>query len=164
MLEINRRQQLANSLGAHAGIEVIAELFERFKVLLIVEQLAFFQRGHTRIDNYIALEIENPFDIAQGHVQQQADTARQRLEEPDMRNWRCQFDVAHAFTTHLGQGNFNATLLADHSTMLEALVLAAQALVILYRAKDLGAEQAITLGLEGTIIDGFRLFNFTKRP
>ncbi|MPM84860.1 hypothetical protein SDC9_131936 [bioreactor metagenome] len=48
--------------------------------------------------------------------------------------------------------------------MLEALVLAAQALVVLDRAKNLGAEQAIALRLEGTVVDGFRLLDFTVGP
>jgi len=46
--------------------------------------------------------------------------------------------------------------------MLEALVLAAQALVVLDRAKDLGAEQAVTLRLERTVVDGFRLLTSPK--
>ncbi|MNR34802.1 hypothetical protein D3C85_1526040 [compost metagenome] len=48
--------------------------------------------------------------------------------------------------------------------MLEALVLAAQALVVLHRAEDLGAEQAIALRLEGTVVDGLRLLHFTEGP
>src|SRR5690606_7848674 len=95
---------------------------------------------------------------------QQSDTGRQRLEEPDVSNRRGQFDVRHALTTNLGQGNLNAALLADHAAVLEALVLAAQALVVLDRAKDLGAEQAVTLRLEGTVVDGLRLFDFAKGP
>ncbi len=75
-----------------------------------------------------------------------------------MGNWRGQFDVRHALTTNFCQRDFNAALLADHTTVLQALVLTAQALVILYRAKDLGAEQAVTLRFERTVVDGFRLF------
>jgi hypothetical protein len=41
--------------------------------------------------------------------------------------------------------------------VFQALVLTAQAFVILDRAKDLGAEQAVALRLEGTVVDGFRL-------
>jgi hypothetical protein len=48
--------------------------------------------------------------------------------------------------------------------MLEALVLTAQTLVILDRAKNLGAEQAVPLRLEGSVVDGLGLFNFAKRP
>ncbi|MCY1220819.1 hypothetical protein D9M72_328490 [compost metagenome] len=164
VLQIDSVEQLANGLSTHAGIEVVTELFEGFEVLLVVQQLAFLQGGHARIDHYVALEIEHALDVTQGHVQQQADTGRQGLQEPDVSNGRSQLDVAHALAAHLGQGDFNAALLADHTAVLEALVLAAQALVVLHRAEDLGAEQAITLRLEGTVVDGLRLLHFTEGP
>ena len=81
-----------------------------------------------------------------------------------MCNRRSQFNVTHALTAHFGQRDFNAALLADYTAMLEALVLAAQALIVLDRAKNLGAEQAITLWLERTVVNSLRLFDFTIRP
>jgi hypothetical protein len=75
-----------------------------------------------------------------------------------------QLDVAHAFTANLGDGDFHAALFADHAAMLQALVLAAQALVVFDRAKDLGAEQAVALGLERTVVDGLGLANFAVGP
>ncbi|MNN08416.1 hypothetical protein D3C81_1212690 [compost metagenome] len=164
MLQVDLVEQFTYGFRAHARVEVVTELFESFEVLLVVQQLALLQGGHARIDHHVALEIEHALDIAQGHVQQQADTRRQRLEEPDVGNRRSQLDVAHALAAHLGQGDFHAALLADHAAVLEALVLAAQALVVLHRAEDLGAEQAIALRLEGTVVDGLRLLNFAERP
>ena len=73
-----------------------------------------------------------------------------------------QINVPHTLTTHLGQRNFNTTLLADIPLILHALVLAAQAFVILYRAKDLGTEQTIALRLKRTVVDGLRLLDLTK--
>src|SRR3989344_2830999 len=81
-----------------------------------------------------------------------------------MRHRRGQFDMAHALAAHLRQRPFHAALLADHAAMLEALVLAAKALIVLHRAKDLGAEQAVTLRLERAVVDGLRLFHFAERP
>ena len=81
-----------------------------------------------------------------------------------MRNRRSQFDVAHALTTHFGQRNFYAALLANDTTMLEALVLAAQALIVFDRSKNFGAEQTVTLRLERPIVNGLRLFDFAIRP
>ena len=75
MLQVDSSQQFANSFGTHAGIEVITELFERFEVLLIIQQLTLFKGGHAWIDNHVAFEIQHAFDITQGHVQQQTDTA-----------------------------------------------------------------------------------------
>ena len=75
-----------------------------------------------------------------------------------------QFDVAHALTTNLGKRDFHAALLTDHSAVLEALVFAAQALIVFGRTKDLGAEQAIAFRLESTVVNGFRFFDFAIRP
>ena len=75
-----------------------------------------------------------------------------------------QLDVRHALTANLGLRDFNAALLADDAAMLEALVLAAQALVVLDRAKDLGAEQAIAFRLERPVVDRLRLLDLTERP
>ena len=78
---------------------------------------------------------------------------------------RCgQIDVAHAVTTNLGLRDFNAALLADHTTVLEAFVLAAKTFVVFDRAKDLGAEQTVALGLERAVVDGLRLLDFAERP
>ena len=72
-----------------------------------------------------------------------------------MRNRRGQFDMRHALAAHFRQCDFDAALLADHAAMLQTLVFAAQALVVLDRTKDLGAKKAITLGFESAIVDGF---------
>ena len=58
----------------------------------------------------------------------------------DFRNQMCavglgELDVAHALAAHLGLRHFDAALLADHAAVLQALVLAAQALVVLDRAR-----------------------------
>ena len=81
-----------------------------------------------------------------------------------MRSRASQFDVAHTVTTNFSLGHFDATLLTNHATMLQALVLATQTLVILHWAKDAGTEQAVALRLEGTVVNGFRLFYFAERP
>src|SRR5690606_22326607 len=81
-----------------------------------------------------------------------------------MRNRAGQVDMAHALAAHLGQGDFGAALLADHATVLHALVLAAQALVVLGRPEDGGAEQAVTLGLEGAVVDRLGLLHLAEGP
>ena len=81
-----------------------------------------------------------------------------------MRHRTGQLDVAHALTPHLGKRHFNTALFTDHTTVLEALVLAAQAFVILDRAENLCAEQAITFRLESTVVNSLRLFDFTVGP
>jgi hypothetical protein len=48
--------------------------------------------------------------------------------------------------------------------VLQALVLAAQALVVLDRAEDLGAEQAVAFRLEGPVVDRLGLLDLAERP
>src|SRR5689334_5595866 len=77
---------------------------------------------------------------------------------------RGQLDMAHAVAPHLGKRHFNAALLADDAAILHALVFAAQALVVLDRPEDAGAEQPVTLRLEGAVVDRLRLLDLAERP
>src|SRR5690606_29411420 len=69
-----------------------------------------------------------------------------------------------ALATHAAERDFDRALFADDALVLHPLVLAAQAFVILDRAEDARAEQAVALRLEGAVIDGFRLFDFAVGP
>ena len=163
-VEVERLQQLVHGLGAHARVELIAVLLDRFEVHLVGQQLAALQLGHARLDDDERFEIQHALDLAQRHVEHQADARRQRLQEPDVRDRARELDVAHALAAHLGLRDFDAALLADHAAVLQALVLAAQALVVLHRPEDLGAEQAVALRLERAVVDGLRLLDLAERP
>ncbi|MDI5036090.1 hypothetical protein MJM43_32630, partial [Salmonella enterica subsp. enterica serovar Montevideo] len=43
-----------------------------------------------------------------------------------------QLNVAHTLTAYFGLGHFNAALLTNNTTVFQALVLTAQALVVLF--------------------------------
>src|SRR5262249_7584827 len=94
----------------------------------------------------------------------EADAARQRFEEPDMRHRRGQLDMAHAVAPHLRQGDFDAAFLADDPAILHALVFATQALVILDRAKNAGAEQPVPFRPEGAVVDRLGLLDLAVGP
>src|SRR6201994_4970316 len=81
-----------------------------------------------------------------------------------MRDRRRQFDMAHALAPDPRQRHFDRALLADDALVLHPLVLAAQALVVLDRPEDAGAEQAVALGLEGAVVDGLRLLDLAVGP
>ena len=81
-----------------------------------------------------------------------------------MRDRGGQFDMAHPLAAHLLKGDFHAALFADNAAIFHALVFAAQAFVILDRAKDTRTEQAITFGLKRAVVDGFRLFDLAEGP
>src|SRR4051794_27228129 len=75
-----------------------------------------------------------------------------------------QFDVAHSLAPDPRQRHFDRALFADDALVLHALVLAAEALVVLDRPEDARAEQAVALRLEGAVVDGFRLLDLAVRP
>ena len=151
-----------NGFGAHLGFEFIAPLFDRVQILLIGQKLTSLQRGQPRIQDDIGLKIQNPLDVPQGHVQHQADPRGQRFQEPDMRHRAGQLDVRHALAANLGQRDLGTAFFTNHTTMLHALVLAAEALVVLHRPEDGGAEQAVTFRLEGPVINRFRLLHLAE--
>ena len=60
-----------------------------------------------------------------------------------------------------GTSDLDAAFIADYSSVFHSLVFAAITFPILGGAEDLGAEEAISLGFEGPVIDGLRLFNLS---
>jgi len=163
--ELDLAQHLAQSLGADLGGElVVAELVLGVEEFLLGQELMQLQRGQAGLGDDVILEIEDALEILQRHVDQEADAARQRLQEPDMRHRRGELDMAHALAPHLRQRHLDAALLADDAAILHALVLAAQALVILDRTEDAGAEQPVALRFEGAVVDGLGLLDFAERP
>ena len=164
-LEVEVHQHDLDRLGADAGGEgVLAILVLGGEKLVLGQQLVLLERGQARLENDIALEVEDALELLQLHVEQQADAARQRLQEPDVRDRSGELDMAHALAADLRDGHLDAALLADDALVLHALVLAAQALVVLDRAEDARAEQAVTLGLERAVVDGLRLLDLAERP
>ena len=69
---------------------------------ILTEELPGLEVGQTRFDDDVLLEVEDALQIAQRHVEHQADARRQRLQKPDMCDWRGEVDVAHPLATHLG--------------------------------------------------------------
>src|SRR5438034_10500315 len=77
---------------------------------------------------------------------------------------RGELNVPHPFSPDFCQGDFDAALFADDPAMLQALVLAAKALVVLDRPEDLGAEEPVALRLEGAVVDGLGLLHLAVGP
>jgi hypothetical protein len=123
-----------------------------------------FERGQAGFDDDEVLKVKDAFEVLQRHVEKEADAARQRLQEPDVRHRRGQLDVAHAVAPHLRQGDFDAAFLADDAAVFHPLVLAAQAFVVLDRPEDAGAEQPVALRLERPVVDRLGLLDLAVRP
>jgi hypothetical protein len=163
-IDVDRAQQLADALGTHHRPEIVAVFFGLREEVVLGHDLRSLQRGHARLEHHIGFEVQHTLDVAQGHVQDHAQTRRQRLQEPDVRGRRGQLDVAHALAAHLGQRDLDAALLADHAAMLQALVLAAKTFVVFDRSEDLGAEQTVAFRLERAVVDGLGLLHLAERP
>src|SRR5262245_1846623 len=81
-----------------------------------------------------------------------------------MGNGTREFNVTHALAAYARERHFHAAFFTHHTTMLQSLVFSTQAFVILDRTKYFRAEKTVSFRLESTIINGFRLFHFAKRP
>src|SRR3546814_20213277 len=81
-----------------------------------------------------------------------ANARRQRLQEPDMRDRGRKLDMPHPLAADLGNRNLDNAFFADDALVFHALVLAAQAFIVLDRAQDERAEQAVPVRLEGAEI------------
>ena len=164
-VEIDAVQDRLHRLGADADAErLLAELVLLGVELLLGQRLVQLEVGQSRLEHHVALEIEDLLELLQRQIDHQADPARQRLQEPDVRHRARQLDMPHALAAHLGQRHLHAALLADDAAELHPLVLAAQALVVLDRAEDARAEQAVALRLEGAVVDRLRLLDLAVRP
>ena len=163
--QVHRGQEFADRLSADAGGEGVgAILIDGLVVLLFRQELALGERRRARLDDDVILEIENALEILERHIHQKADARRQRLQEPDVRDRSRKLDVAHALAANLRERHLDAALFADQALVLHALVLAAQALVVLDRSEDAGAEQPVPLRLEGAVVDRLGFLDLTVGP
>ena len=157
-------QQRLDGLCAHACLEVVLILLPHVTVFLLAEHLILFQGAVAGINDNIGSEVQNLLQNTGAKVQNQAHTGRNALEVPDVGYRSRQLDVAHTLTTNLASGNLYAAAVADFALVANLLVLTAVALPVLGGSKDFLAVQTIPLGLQGTIVDGFRLFYLAIGP
>ena len=81
-----------------------------------------------------------------------------------MGHGRGELDMAHPLAPHLLERHLDTAFLADNAAILHALVLAAEALVVLDRPEDPRAEQPVTLGLERPVVDRLGLLDLAVGP
>ena len=118
---------------------------------------------NTRLDNYILLVVNDSIKFLGRHTQKVTNLVWKRTEIPNMSNRYDKFYVTRAFTTNFLLCNLYTASVADDSLITDTLVLAAGAFIVLSRTKNTLAEQAITLRLICTIINGFWFCNLTIR-
>ena len=163
--DVDLLEQFLDALGAHHGDELAGEFLVQLPLALVGDHFTAAQPGVVaRLHDHVGFEVEHALQFAQRDVQQVADAAGQALEEPHVRTRAGQFDVSQAFPADARQRNFHAALVANHAAVLHALIFAAQALPILGGAEDARAEQPVALRLEGPVVDGLRLGDFSMAP
>ncbi len=178
-VEVELHQEVVDSLGTHLGhklvgvvvvelVIVFRQLLHDVHILVLAQQVETLQwlrllarlLGHLHvagIDHDVALIVDHCIELLGGQAQQVAYLVGQRAEVPDMGHGHHQLDVAAALTAHLLLGDLDTATVAHDALVAYALVLAAMALIVLYRAEDALAEQAVALGLVGAVVDGFWL-------
>ena len=72
LVEIERAQQRADAFGAHRRGEVVTELFHLREVVVLGEQLGALERREARVGHHVGLEVQHALDVAQRHIQDQA--------------------------------------------------------------------------------------------
>ena len=161
--EVEGDQHVLDRFRADAALERVEPVFVLGIQELLFGQQLQLQRRQARLDDDVARNRGCARDPS-ASCPAAGRCGRQRLQEPDVRDRRRQLDMAHALAPHLRQGDLDAALLADDAAIFHALVLAAQALVVLDRTEDAGAEQTVALGLEGAVVDGLRLLDLAEGP
>ena len=162
--QVKLAKELLDGLGAHVGAEGLAIVLAVLVVLLGSQNLLEGKRSVAWIQDDVLLVVEDFVKGSLGHVEEQAKTGGGTLVEPDVGDWRGKFDVAHALTADTRLGDFDSAVFAGDASILEALVLAAGALVVLDRAKDAFAEETALFGLEGAVVDGLGALDFSLTP
>ena len=79
LINVNVVQKLADGLGTHHRLEVVAILFGLEDQFLFREQLAAFKRREAGVDHAVGFEIKHAFDVAQRNVEHHAHTGGQAL-------------------------------------------------------------------------------------
>ena len=162
--QVQSFEQSLDRFGSHTRLEGVAVLRTRLLILFLVKNLALFQPRILGVNYHIILEVDHLLQLVSFHVQKGAQAAGHSLEKPNVHNRSSKVDVAHALATHAAVSNLHTALVANHAFVLHAAVLAARTFPVLFRTKNPLAEQTVSLGTVGTIIDGLRLFHLAVRP
>ena len=114
--------------------------------------------------DHVGREVDDLLQVLGCEVEEVAQAAGHALEVPDVGDGSGQLDVAHAFPPHLGPRDLDTAAFANDALEADPLVLTAVALPVPGRTEDLLAEESVLFGLEGPVVDGFRLFDLAVRP
>ena len=81
-----------------------------------------------------------------------------------MHNGSGKVDVSHAFPTDSAVGNLHAASVAGHSFVFHSPIFSAGTLPVFFGTEDFFAEESVSFGSIGSIINGFWFSHFAVRP
>ena len=164
LLHVDGFQKLLDSLCTHSYTETVSPFIISFLILSLCEYLLVCQVGLTFVQDNIVCKIQHLLQCSRRKIQHQTHTARNTFEIPDMGNRSSQLDMAHPLTAHACLGNLNTTAVADYAFITDLLVFSTVTLPVFAGSEDTLTEQTVTLRLQGSVVDGFRLEHLPVRP
>ena len=179
-IEVELAKEVVDCLSTHLGDELVRIFVIKILValgqtvhdgfvLILREEVELLNRyvlvlcHHTRLKHDVTLVVDDGIELLCGNAKQITYLVGQRTEVPDVSHRHNELDVSAAFAAHLLLCNLHAATVADVTLVTNTLVLAAVALVVLCRTEDAFAEETVTLGLVGSVVDGFGLEHFAIR-
>ena len=138
--EIDLAKKLPDSLGAHLCLEGILILLLSIEILLLGKNLTFLKGRISRLYNHPILIVKDVFKLGGSLVEKKTHPRGAALEEPDVADGNGKLDVSHALTADGSERYLNSAAVADHTFVLDALILSASALPVLGRSENLLAE------------------------
>ena len=163
--QVQGSEHVAERLRAHFRDEGVFSVFLlRLRVFVFGKQLLRFERRLSGIDDQVLFIIDDGFELARRHVEQQPEAGRHRLEEPNVRNGNGELNVPHAAAAFPRDRDLDAAAVADHAFVLDAFVFAAGAFVVAHGTENPLTEKPARLRLERAVIDRLRIFDFSVRP
>ena len=165
-LSLNTSQLRLNLTANSVHVSVQSSL--KLLLLTVVSSLQHRQILMTsflvNLSDHVRSEVNDLLQVLRSQIQQVTQAGRNTLEVPNVGNRSSQLNVTHTLTTYLRAGHLNTTALTHNALEAHALVLTAVALPVLGGAEDTLVEEAVLLGLQGTVVDGLGLLNLTKGP
>ena len=133
-------------------------------IFSFIKRLTKGQRGVAGIGDNPVFIIDNAFQLSCCDVKHRGNTAGHTLEEPNVGNRNCKFNVSHTFTTDFAQSNFHTATVADDTFVLDPFVFSAVTFPVAGRSENTFTEQTAFFRLQTSVIDGFRILNLTVTP
>ena len=165
LLDVDLAEQLLDRFRAHTRFEVAFISFAQVGVFLLGKYLLVLDAVDVAlVGDDVGGEVKHLLQRLRRDVDDEAYAGGYSLEIPDVRYRAGKLDMSHSLAADLGGRDLDSALFADLALVADALILSAVAFPVLGGSEDALAEKAVLLGLERSVVDGFRLLDLALRP